>query len=115
MAALALLPAMVLSPIFGVYADRIRLKIGIPVVISGQIAVGLTLAGLEALDALTVSGLIVLATAWGVFSAAYQPMRLSMIPRLVERELFTSALGVLVLTSAVVAVAGSVPELSHRR
>ena len=92
-AALALLPAMVLSPIFGVYADRIRLKIGIPVVISGQIAVGLTLAALAALDALTVSGLIVLATTWGVFSAAYQPMRLSMIPRLVERELFTSALG----------------------
>ena len=92
-AALALLPAVVLSPIFGVYADRIRLKIGIPVVISGQIAVGLTLAGLAALDALTVSGLIVLATAWGVFSAAYQPMRLSMIPRMVERELFSSALG----------------------
>jgi MFS family permease len=35
----------------------------------------------------------VLATVWGVFSAAYQPMRLSMIPRMVERELFSSALG----------------------
>ncbi|HUS56339.1 MAG TPA: MFS transporter [Thermohalobaculum sp.] len=92
-AALALMPTMALSPIFGVYADRIRLKIGIPVVISGQISVGLTLAGLAAGDALTVSGLIVLATAWGVFSAAYQPMRLSMIPRLVDRELFASALG----------------------
>jgi len=34
-----------------------------------------------------------LATGWGVFSAAYQPMRLSLIPRLVERELFSSALG----------------------
>ena len=74
-AALALLPAMVLSPIFGVYADRIRLKIGIPVVIYGQIAVGLTLAGMAALDALTVSGLIVLATAWGVGeSGAYDPL-----------------------------------------
>ncbi len=90
-AALALLPTMVLSPIFGVYADRIRLKVGIPIVISGQIAVGLTLAGLAALEALTMSNLIMLAAAWGVFSAAYQPMRLSMIPRLVERELFQPA------------------------
>lgn len=92
-AALALLPTMVLSPIFGVYADRIRLKTGVSIIISGQIAVGLALAGLASLDALTVSRLIVLATAWGVFSAAYHPMRLSTIPRLVERELFSSALG----------------------
>lgn len=92
-AALALLPTMVLSPIFGVYADRIRLKIGIPVVISGQVMIGVTLAGLAAGGGLTVSALIVLATAWGVFSAAYQPMRLSMTARLVDRELFTSALG----------------------
>ena len=92
-AALALLPTMVLSPIFGVYADRIRLKVGIPVVVSGQAVIGLTLAALAAFGALTVPGLILLATAWGLFSAAYQPMRLSMMGRLVERELFTSALG----------------------
>ena len=92
-AALALMPAMVLSPIFGVYADRIRLKVGISVVISGQVAIGLVLATLAAIDALTVSRLIVLATGWGVFAAAYQPMRLSTIPRLVDRKLFASALG----------------------
>jgi MFS family permease len=92
-AALALLPTMVLSPIFGVYADRIRLKIGIPVVISGQVTIGLALAGLAAREELTVPALIALATGWGVFSAAYQPMRLSMTARLVDRELFASALG----------------------
>ncbi|HSF94922.1 MAG TPA: MFS transporter [Thermohalobaculum sp.] len=92
-AALALLPTMVLSPIFGVYADRIRLKIGIPVVMCGQIGIGLALAGLAAAGSLTIPALIVLATGWGIFSAAYQPMRLSMTARLVDRELFTSALG----------------------
>jgi MFS family permease len=92
-AALALLPTMVLSPIFGVYADRIRLKVGIPVVISGQVLIGLGLAGLAAEDALSIGALIALATGWGLCSAAYQPMRLSMTARLVDRELFTSALG----------------------
>jgi len=92
-AALALLPTMVLSPIFGVYADRIRLKIGIPVVLSGQICVGLILAGLAAGEALSIEALLVLASCWGVFAAAYQPMRLSMTARLVDLELFTSALG----------------------
>jgi len=92
-AALALLPTMVLSPIFGVYADRIRLKVGIPVVISGQVAVGLALTALEVAGVLTISGLVALAAAWGMFAAAYQPMRLSMMGRLVDRELFASALG----------------------
>jgi MFS family permease len=92
-AALALLPTVVLSPIFGVYADRIRLKVGIPVVISGQVAVGLALTAMEWAGVLTISGLVALAAAWGMFAAAYQPMRLSMMGRLVDRELFASALG----------------------
>ncbi len=92
-AALALLPTMVLSPIFGVYADRVRLKIGIPVVLAGQVSVGLALAGLAAFGWLSVPALAVLATIWGLFAAAYQPMRLSMLARLVDRELFPSALG----------------------
>ncbi len=92
-AALALMPTMVLSPIFGVYADRIRLKIGMPVVIAGQVAIGLALALLAAIDQLTIPVLIALSTLWGVFSAAYQPMRLSMTARMVSRAQFTSALG----------------------
>lgn len=92
-AALALLPTMVLSPIFGVYADRVRLKVGIPVVLAGQIAVGLAMGGLAAAGWLSVPALALLATAWGMFAAAYQPMRLSMLARLVDRELFQSALG----------------------
>ena len=92
-AALALLPTMVLSPIFGVYADRIRLKIGIPIVLSGQVLIGLALAALAASGALTVSGLIALSSLWGICSAAYQPMRLSMTARMVSRAQFTSALG----------------------
>lgn len=92
-AALALLPTMVLSPIFGVYADRIRLQIGIPVVLSGQVLIVATLAVLSAQGVLSIHALIALATGWGMCSAAYQPMRLSMTARLVDRELFTSALG----------------------
>ena len=92
-AALALLPTMVLSPIFGVYADRIRLKIGMPVVISGQVLIGFALTALAAFEALTIPGLIALSTLWGIISAAYQPMRLSMTARMVSREQFTSALG----------------------
>jgi MFS family permease len=92
-AALALLPTMVLSPIFGVYADRVRLKTGIPAVLAGQVSVGLAMAGLAAAGWLSVPVLAVLATAWGLFAAAYQPMRLSMLARLVDRDLFPSALG----------------------
>jgi MFS family permease len=40
-----------------------------------------------------VPALALLATGWGLFAAAYQPMRLSMLARLVDRELFPSALG----------------------
>ncbi|GAB3093347.1 MFS transporter [Aestuariicella hydrocarbonica] len=84
--ALLLAPAFVLSPFFGVMADRINPRNGLVMTLLGQMAVG----GL-AVCALVTGGfslvwLLGLAVLFGTISAANTPLRFSLVPQLVARD-----------------------------
>ena len=88
-----LVPTFILSPVFGVVADRINLRTGILVTIIGQGLMGLS-AGLIAYAGwLTIEWLLVLALLNGMVTAAHHPMRLSTMPRLISRDLLPSGIG----------------------
>lgn len=92
--ALMLLPTFVLSPLFGVVSDRVSPRNGLLATLSSQGA----LAGLAALaivtDHFSLPWLLGLALALGAITAAHQPLRLALIPRLVPREAMAGAIGV---------------------
>lgn len=92
-AACYLLPAVVLSPLFGVLADRIRLKRGVQLVVAGQTLIGLVMSAGFASGQLNVQALAVLSVVHGLISAAYHPMRLTVVGRLVERDQIAAAAG----------------------
>jgi len=92
-AACYLLPAFVLSPLFGVLADRIRLKHGVQVVVLSQTVIGLTMSAGIAADLLNVQLLAFLSLLHGLISAAYHPMRLTVVGRLVDRSQIATAAG----------------------
>ncbi|MFM1814318.1 MAG: hypothetical protein RLZ98_1013 [Pseudomonadota bacterium] len=87
-------PNVILAPIAGALADRVdhlrtlRFYIGLSAGISAVIAI-LTLSG-----AMTIGLLVFLVLCNGIVMAFSYPVRLSMIPSLVERERLTSAIGV---------------------
>lgn len=88
-----LMPTFVLSPVFGVVADRIRLRQGL---LSTTMCLGM-LGGLAAFSWfsgwLDIYWLLGLSLAKGMVMAAHHPMRLSMMPRLVTRALLPSGIG----------------------
>jgi MFS family permease len=92
--ALMLLPTFVLSPLFGVLSDRVSPRNGMLVTLSAQ---GL-LAGMGAAAYaggwFDLGWLLALALAVGAVSAAHQPLRLALIPRLVGRDALPAAIGI---------------------
>lgn len=88
-----LLPAFVLSPLFGVLADRIRLKRGVQLVVFAQTLVGLVVSASFAAGILNVQLLAGLSMLHGLISAAYHPMRLTLVGRLVDRGQIAAASG----------------------
>lgn len=92
-AALYMAPAFFLSPVFGVMADRIRLKRGVKAAISAQIMIGLSLALASWSSWLSIERLALFSTLFGTISAAYHPMRLTVVGRLVEREFISATVG----------------------
>lgn len=92
-AASYLLPAFVLSPLFGVLADRIRLKRGVQTVVFAQMIIGLVMSAGFAAGLLNVQLLAALSMLHGLISAAYHPMRLTLVGRLVDRWQIPAAAG----------------------
>lgn len=92
-AASYLLPSVVLSPMFGVLADRIRLKRGVQLVVFAQSLIGLVMCAGFAANVLNVQLLAALSVVHGLISAAYHPMRLTLVGRLVARWQIAAAAG----------------------
>ena len=92
-AACYLLPAFLLSPLFGVLADRMRLKRGVLTVVFAQSMVGLTISAGFFAGLLNVQALAALSLLHGIISAAYHPMRLTLVGRLVDRWQIAAAAG----------------------
>ena len=92
-ASLMLLPTFLLSPLFGITADRINPRNGLLVTVSLQ-GVLAALAGLTAARGLLgLETLLMLALVFGAVTSAHTPIRLAFIPRLVERAALPSAIG----------------------
>jgi MFS family permease len=87
-------PVLFLSPLFGVLVDRLE-PIRASIVINGLMAGWATLLALLSLAGLlNVHILFAVTMMIGVTSAAYTPIRISIIPSLVPRELVPSAIGI---------------------
>lgn len=93
-AGLMLLPTFILSPVFGIVADRINPRNGllVTVILQGLIAL---LAGVANHGGqFSLPWLLCMATLLGAASSAHTPIRLALIPRLVERHALPSAIGI---------------------
>jgi MFS family permease len=86
-----LLPAVLFGPLFGVWADRLDRKTLAYVTNGLNIVLSILLGVLTALGAITIASLWVITALLGVVSSAFQPVRLSLIPSLVPRELLSEA------------------------
>lgn len=88
-----LLPTFLLSPLFGITADRINPRNGLLWTLGLQSSLA-TIAAVTAMyQALQLGALMTLALALGAVTAAHTPIRLALIPRLVARGALPSAIG----------------------
>jgi len=105
-AALMLAPALLLSPWFGILSDRINPRYGLvaSMLVHGIIALG----GAAALwaNAFGIPVLLALALAMGVVTSGHSPMRLALIPLLVERAALPSAVGLSATTFNIARILG---------
>lgn len=88
------IPLFLLTPFFGVLVDRIQRRKGavamqVVMTINSCVLALLTLRG-----AMNIEWLLGLALAHGIAYSAYSPIRLAMIPDLVERSQFPSAVAI---------------------
>lgn len=91
--AIMLVPTFALSPVFGVVADRINLRTGLFSTTAGQGIMGFAAGLIFYSGWLSIEWLLVLALFNGMVSAAHHPMRLSTMPRLIDRTLLPSGIG----------------------
>jgi len=92
-ASLMLVPTFLLSPLFGITADRINPRNGLLVTVGLQGVLAAIAGAVAAADRLGLEGLLILALAFGAVTSAHTPIRLAFLPRLVERSALPSAIG----------------------
>jgi len=86
-----LLPVVLLGPLFGVWADRLDRRTVAYVTNGINIFLSSLLCVLTALATIDIYTLWVITALLGCVSSAFQPVRLSLIPSLVPRELLSDA------------------------
>lgn len=91
--ALLLVPTFVLSPLFGVLSDRIDTRNGIVTTAGCNAVIAVTITSLYAVDHLSIEPLLLFALAFGSVTAAHQPMRLALMPRILPRDVLPSGIG----------------------
>jgi len=94
LAAAQFMPVILLTPFFGVLVDRVSTRAA-SIVMHVIFAVIATILGVLTLGGyMTVEWLLGLAFLHGIANSAYSPVRLSLIPDLVRREQFPSAVAI---------------------
>ncbi|MEP1596114.1 MAG: MFS transporter, partial [Halieaceae bacterium] len=93
-AGLMLLPTFFLSPVFGIVADRINPRNGLIMTVCLQGLIALLAGVANSGGQFSLPWLLCMATLLGAASSAHTPIRLALIPRLVEREALPSAIGI---------------------
>jgi MFS family permease len=86
-----LLPVVLFGPLFGVWADRLDRKALAYIANGLNIVLSTLLCVLTALDVITIYSLWAITALLGIVSSAFQPVRLSLIPSLVPRQLLSEA------------------------
>jgi MFS family permease len=92
-AGLMLFPAILLSPVFGVISDRINPRNGLMITVALQALIACAGGVAVLLDWYSLTWLLCLAALIGVVTSAHTPIRLALIPLLVPRAAFPSAVG----------------------
>jgi MFS family permease len=88
------LPLIVLTPFFGVLADRVSVR-GAAIVVQVMLAsTALVLAMLTTTGNMTTEWLLLLAFLHGIANSAYSPVRHALIPHLVSKNKFPSAVAI---------------------
>ena len=105
-AALTMAPPALLAPLFGVVADRVRLRRAVPLAALAFATIAALLGALTLAGRLGFVPLAVLAAAHGLVAAAWQPLRLIVPARLVPRELLPETVGLSSMTFQVSRVTG---------
>lgn len=93
-AAAQFLPLLILTPFFGVLADRIRPRSGSIVMHAILAAVAAILSILTFRGSMTIELLASLALLHGIANSAYSPIRLALVPDLVPPQQFPSAVAI---------------------
>jgi MFS family permease len=93
-AAAQFLPLVMLTPFFGVLVDRVNTRIAAIFMHIVLALIASALAALTLTGNMTVEWLIGLAFMHGLANSAYSPVRLALIPDLVRKEQFPSAVAI---------------------
>jgi MFS family permease len=88
------MPLFLLTPLFGVIADRIRSRNAAIVVQAIMMMISAILAVLTLSNIITIEWLLILVLLHGIAFSAYSPIRLSMISELVAPAQFPSAVAI---------------------
>ena len=88
-----LLPTFLFSPLFGIVSDRINPRNGLVVTVLAHGLVAALAGAADALAVLTLPALVALAVLLGAATSAHTPIRLALIPLLVQRGALPSAIG----------------------
>ena len=105
-AALTMAPPALLAPLFGVVADRVRLRRAVAGVALAFAALAALLGGLSFADRLGYPALALVAGLHGIVAAAWQPLRLTVAARLVPRALLPEAVSLSSVTFQTARVVG---------
>lgn len=93
-AAAQFMPLIVLTPFFGVLADRLNIRVAAIVMHFLLTLVAASLAILTLSGNMTIEWLGGFALIHGIVNSAYSPVRLALIPSLVRKAQFPSAVGI---------------------
>lgn len=99
-------PAIFLSPLFGVWADRLNTKRAAVIVQSVNCLVAVAFFAIVALGWLSPVLMIALSFASGVAASASHPIRMTLAPRLVTRDLIGSVVTIVAINFNIARLAG---------
>ena len=99
-------PTMVSGPLFGVWIDRVRVKQAAKVTQSLMLMIALTIYLLFNFGLLNTVALALLAVCSGIVASAHHPVRMSLAPRLVERDAVGSVINIAAINFSLARLTG---------